>query len=228
MLALLLDFTGYVLRWDEGIRWALMVGTNLLKTIPLIGEEVYRFMIGGTSPAAPTLLRFYAWHIFGLMAHHGGAGRLAHLPGAARRRDCGAAARAAPDPRRISRDELVRPGGAGDAVRHGAAGRSRPCFCPRRWSRRSSRRRPRIAPDVRAPWFFLWVQQMLRYGEAFWMGVGLPLILLGVLAALPYLFPHLPEGQRGRWLPKAGRWAQLIGGAVVLAWIVLTVLELLN
>ena len=34
VLVLLLDFTGYVLRWDEGIRWALVVGTNLLKTIP--------------------------------------------------------------------------------------------------------------------------------------------------------------------------------------------------
>ena len=38
VLVLLLDFTGYVLRWDEGIRWALVVGTNLLKTIPWIGE----------------------------------------------------------------------------------------------------------------------------------------------------------------------------------------------
>ena len=34
VVVLLLDFTGYVLRWDEGIRWALVVGTNLLKTIP--------------------------------------------------------------------------------------------------------------------------------------------------------------------------------------------------
>ena len=31
VLVTLLDFTGYVLRWDEGIHWALTVGTNLLK-----------------------------------------------------------------------------------------------------------------------------------------------------------------------------------------------------
>ena len=66
VLILLLDFTGYVLRWDEGIRWALVVGTNLLKTIPGIGEGLYRFVIGGSEPGAPTLIRFYAWHIFGL------------------------------------------------------------------------------------------------------------------------------------------------------------------
>ncbi len=34
VLVLLLDFTGYVLRWDEGIRWALVVGTNLVKNHP--------------------------------------------------------------------------------------------------------------------------------------------------------------------------------------------------
>ena len=27
---LLLDFTGYVLRWDDGTRWGLIVGTNLV------------------------------------------------------------------------------------------------------------------------------------------------------------------------------------------------------
>ena len=65
---LLLDFTGYVLRWDEGIRWALVVGANLLKTIPGIGEGLYLFVIGGSEPGAATLTRFYAWHIFGLTA----------------------------------------------------------------------------------------------------------------------------------------------------------------
>jgi len=42
-----------MLRWDEGIRWALVVGTNLLKTIPRIGEGVYRFVIGGSEPGLP-------------------------------------------------------------------------------------------------------------------------------------------------------------------------------
>ncbi len=33
VLVLLLDFTGYVLRWDERASWALTVGTNLLRTL---------------------------------------------------------------------------------------------------------------------------------------------------------------------------------------------------
>ena len=66
VLVLLLDFTGYVLRWDEGIRWALLVGTNLLKTIPIFGEGLYRFIIGGSEPGLAALTRFYSWHIYGL------------------------------------------------------------------------------------------------------------------------------------------------------------------
>jgi len=66
VLILLLNFTGYVLRWDEGIHWALVVGTNLFKSIPWIGPGVYQFVIGGDAPGASTLNRFYAWHIFGL------------------------------------------------------------------------------------------------------------------------------------------------------------------
>lgn len=33
LLVLLIDFTGYVLRWDDRASWALIVGTNLLRLI---------------------------------------------------------------------------------------------------------------------------------------------------------------------------------------------------
>jgi hypothetical protein len=58
VITLFFDFTGYVLRWDEGIRWALMVGTNLLKTIPVLGNSLYSFIIGGDRPGLATLTRF--------------------------------------------------------------------------------------------------------------------------------------------------------------------------
>jgi quinol-cytochrome oxidoreductase complex cytochrome b subunit len=34
----LMDFTGFPLRWDAESHWALVVGTNLLKTIPMVGQ----------------------------------------------------------------------------------------------------------------------------------------------------------------------------------------------
>ena len=66
LLTIFLDFTGYVLRWDAGIHWALVTGTNLLKSIPLIGNALYASLVGGDQPGAATLVRFYGWHIFGL------------------------------------------------------------------------------------------------------------------------------------------------------------------
>src|SRR5512143_1910482 len=52
--AIFLDFTGYVLRWDQGIQWALVVGTNLLKTIPLAGDAVFTLAAGGTELGTQT------------------------------------------------------------------------------------------------------------------------------------------------------------------------------
>ena len=89
---LLLNFTGYVLRWDEGIHWALVVGANLLKTIPWIGDGLYQFVIGGSEPGAATLIRFYAWHIFGLTLGAVILMRLACLSSSARWRYCSPAA----------------------------------------------------------------------------------------------------------------------------------------
>ena len=34
VLAVLLDFTGYILRWDQGVQWALVVGANSSRPYP--------------------------------------------------------------------------------------------------------------------------------------------------------------------------------------------------
>ena len=66
VLMILLDFTGYILRWDVGICYPLVTGTNLLKTIPFIGDFLFRITVGGGEACHTALLRFYTWHIFGL------------------------------------------------------------------------------------------------------------------------------------------------------------------
>src|SRR5512146_545051 len=66
VFSILMDFTGYVLRWDKDVEWALLVGTNLIKTVPGVGGWLYALLTGGPQLGPSTLIRFYAWHIFGL------------------------------------------------------------------------------------------------------------------------------------------------------------------
>jgi len=224
-LTLLLDFTGYVLRWDEGIRWALLVGTNLIDSIPWIGAALYRFVIGGEAIGAPALQRFYAWHIFGLALAMTGLGAW-HIFRV--RRDGGIAAptaeRGAP---RISRDELARRETLAMLVAAALLTLTAAWIAPP------------IAPSIqdsptalltesRAPWFFLWIQRLLRLGDSFWMGVALPLAALGLLAALPFAFARQPSDQPGRWFAPGRRLAALLAGGFALFALILTLLELLQ
>jgi len=204
-----------------------MVGTNLLKTIPLVGEALYGFVVGGETPGIATLNRFYAWHIFGLtmIVITIGVWHVFRV-----RRDGGITApplEQRSDPRRISRDELVRREVLAMVLATAGLIIAATLF-PAPIAPPISDPPTVLTEEVRAPWFFLWIQQLLRHGEAFWMGVGIPLGLLGLLIMLPYIIGQMPEDQRGRWLPRSGRLAQIIVIGIVLAWLVLTVLEMLE
>jgi quinol-cytochrome oxidoreductase complex cytochrome b subunit len=225
VLALFLDFTGYVLRWDEGIHWALVTGTNLIGSIPAAGKALYRFLVGGETIGAATLLRFYAWHIFGLTMP------VVILVGwhiFRVRRDGGIAV---PPPRkrdnrqRIDRFELVRREVAAMLLASIAL-LLLSSFVP-----------APIAPplgeslsipsEVHAPWFFLWVQQMLKLGSPFFWGVVVPLAILFLLTLFPYVFPLAKPDQLGHWFPSGNRAAQITFGLVAVTLVVLTLLALL-
>lgn len=222
VLSILLDFSGYILRWDQGIQWALVVGTNLIKTIPLIGNALYVVLIGGTQPGPPTLIRFYAWHIFGLslvfivlMGWH--TFRV--------RRDGGIALpppKLRTDRERITRIELVRRETLA-MLFVGAAliilGSLSPAPIARPITEITA-----LSNDTHAPWFFLWVQQMLKWGDPFFWGVLIPLIVLSVLVLIPYVFPKPTESELGRWFPKSNQLAQITLAVIALLIILFTIL----
>ena len=58
-----LGFTGYLLPWDMKAFWATVVGSNIPKGLPVIGDFITRFIIGGSTVSGFTLTRFYAIHI---------------------------------------------------------------------------------------------------------------------------------------------------------------------
>lgn len=62
ILLIAISFLGYVLPWGQMSYWAVAVITNLLSVIPIIGDEVVKWVWGGFSVSSPTLTRFYSFH----------------------------------------------------------------------------------------------------------------------------------------------------------------------
>ncbi|MBN2474122.1 MAG: cytochrome b N-terminal domain-containing protein [Pirellulales bacterium] len=59
LLTLLLSFTGYLLPWDQLSIWAITVGSNMARAVPLLGHEGPGQQI---LAAGDTLNRFYVLH----------------------------------------------------------------------------------------------------------------------------------------------------------------------
>jgi len=226
VLALLLDFTGYVLRWDEGIRWALTAGTNLLSAIPWIGPRLYEFAVGSSVISPSTLVRFYTWHIYALSAVAAFV-LIWHLFRV--RRDGGIAApppTLTETPTRITRFDLVKREVlgmflAGIHLILLATFLPAPLGAPIRGT-------PTLETDTHAPWFFLWVQQLLKLGDPFLLGVLVPVVVLGMLALIPYVLPAPAKEELGRWFPRRGRIAQILVAVIMLIILGLTALAALS
>ena len=62
ILVLMFAFTGYLLPWDQKAYWATQVGTNMLGTVPLVGDLLVRAARGGADLGALTLSRFFSMH----------------------------------------------------------------------------------------------------------------------------------------------------------------------
>jgi quinol-cytochrome oxidoreductase complex cytochrome b subunit len=91
-----------------------------------------------------------------------------------------------------------------------------------------------VTPNpAKAPWYFLWLQEIvtdttihlgpITINGAFIGGVILPGLLIGLLAAWPWL-DKSPMIATGAWFPRSRRTQNLIFIAVLVAILVLTVI----
>ena len=217
LLTLALDFTGYILRWDQGTSWALVVGTNLIKTIPKVGTGLYEFVIGGAQLGSAALIRFYSWHTFGLtlamivvvvwhifrIRRDGG---IAVPPAALRKNE-----------ERITRFELVH-----RELLLMTIAAIVLVLLSTFWPAAITPPLTNATADLtnaRAPWFFLWVQQLLKLGDPFLLGILVPLVILLILVLVPYIFPKPSDADLGRWFPRGGLAVQVL---IILLTLILT------
>ncbi|MEI7685115.1 MAG: cytochrome b N-terminal domain-containing protein [Planctomycetota bacterium] len=59
-----LSLTGYLLPWDQKGFYATQVATNIAKDIPVLGDAIREFVIGGQEYGNATLTRFFALHVW--------------------------------------------------------------------------------------------------------------------------------------------------------------------
>jgi quinol-cytochrome oxidoreductase complex cytochrome b subunit len=219
---LFFNFTGYGLRWDVGVSWALLVGTNLLKTIPLIGDSIYQFIVGGSSIGGQTIVRFYGWHIYGLVlvVIIFGAWHIFRV-----RRDGGISSRVEESPKpKISRNELNEKENIAMFVVSILLVILAIGFPP---GLEGPADFTDIPEDAVAPWFFMWVQQLLENGDALLMGVMIPAIALIFLIAIPYVLDRSKSGV-GIWFNREGWIAQFVVLVVILGMVALTLIKWIN
>ncbi len=226
MITLGLAFSGYLLPWDQLAYWAVTIGTSMAAAAPWIGEELNLLLRGAPDIGADGLLRFYQLHVIvlplaallllGVHYYKVARGHGLSLPAHIEEGDISPAARA----QATRRIDFIP-----DLLTHeiflaslgGLALLALAIFIYDAPLERHAN--PQRTPlETAAPWFFLWVQGLLKLGDKAWMGIGVPLAALVLLAALPYLDRNRSRLARRRPL------ALMLGAIGLISLIILTYL----
>jgi len=214
ILTLALGFTGYLLPWDMKAYWATVVSSNIPKDIPVVGQFLTRFVLGGDGMSGLTLTRFYSIHMLVLPAllvvfvamHiylvriHGMAEHKAPAKGEDAKPACACA-----DSEKLYRFHpehtlrsalvfvcvfivLLALAAWGTVPREEIAGTLLDSYLPR--------------PE----WYYMWLFQLLTYFSGAWETVGslaIPVVGVGLLFATPYIGRSTLLGAANRPLPVA-------------------------
>jgi quinol-cytochrome oxidoreductase complex cytochrome b subunit len=184
------NFTGYLLPWDQLAYWAITVGTSLLEYIPFIGNAMRELMIAGDEINSQTLLIFYNFHtavfpilILLLMAYHFWRVRKAGgimLPNSEQKNFV-------PTFPNLVYKEFVVALALLAIILIFSVFFSAPLL---------TKANPDFSLNpTKAPWYFAGIQELLMHFHPFIAAFFIPLVIGGLLMALPFLkFNEEPNG----------------------------------
>lgn len=195
LLTLFLSFSGYLLPWDQLAFWAVTIGTSMAEAAPLVGYQANLILRGSQDIGAGGLLRFYLLHVLFLpllaiifiSIHYYKVARehSISLPAAIEE---GAAppAKVAAAKRKIDLlPDLVTSELMWTALVMGGMIVAVSFFYSAALETHANALKTPL--HTTAPWYFLWLQGMLKLGDKTWWGVIIPTIVFGLLFAVPFL-----------------------------------------
>jgi quinol-cytochrome oxidoreductase complex cytochrome b subunit len=197
LVTLLFSYTGYLLPWDQLACWAVTIGASMASSIPVIGPQVQSLMFGGAQIGQLGLIRLYTLHIavlplalvimFGVHFHKVVRQKIS-LPPAVEAGEIEDKERIAFLPDVFTREVLWTVGLLFIMLLVVTVfGFSAPL---------EDHADPFVTPlHATAPWYFLWIQGLIKLPDIFGgfiegkfiYGVVLPGIVFGFLFILPYL-----------------------------------------
>jgi ubiquinol-cytochrome c reductase cytochrome b subunit len=62
-ITMVFGFTGYLLPWDQRAYWATVVGTEIAGFVPIVGEQLLILLRGGLDVTEATMSRFFGLHV---------------------------------------------------------------------------------------------------------------------------------------------------------------------
>lgn len=196
LTTLFLSFSGYLLPWDQLAFWAVTIGTSMAEAAPpeIVGSNVNLLLRGAPDIGAGGLLRFYLLHVFALplvttiflgvhyykVVLHGHS-----LP--PREDEIGQ-----DTAKRVPKD--WRTYFIPDVLSNEMAWLGLVTFIlviMVTWFYHApleNHADPQVTPlHTTAPWYFLWLQGMLKLGDKVVMGIIVPTIVFGLMFVWPYI-----------------------------------------
>lgn len=224
VVTLFLSFSGYLLPWDQLAFWAVTIGTSMAEAVPpaIVGETVNLLARGAPDISANGLLRFYLLHVFFLplilflfffvhyykVVHFG-----ISLP--AHEEEVGQdTANKVPADRRV----YFLPDVFVDETAFLLAFTTI-CIVLTAFFFQApleSIANPQSTPlHTVAPWYFYWLQGLLKIADKMIAGVILPGVLLVLLMAIPYLDMNPSRRAKDRRIAIV---SGVVAGVVMIIW----------